>query len=108
MNQIRAFIDKIPWYIRNKYVITILLFLLFITLIPRHNLRSQWRLNKQLKVLEGKKDFYQNSLAQIKEDELALSENDRALEKFARENYYMKRDNEDVFIIAEKIIEPLD
>lgn len=101
MEQIKLFIERLPWIVKNKYVLTILLFLCFITLIPRHNLLSQWRLNKQLKVLEDKKKHYLTGIAQIKENELALTENERALEKFAREKYFMKRDNEDVFIIQE-------
>lgn len=79
-----------------------ILFILFITLIPRHNLLSQWRLNRQLDSLKEKKEFYADGIAQIKEDELALSEDERALEKFAREKYFMKRKNEDVFILYKK------
>jgi len=102
MEQLKSYLHKLPGILKNKYVLTILLFLLFITLIPRHNLLSQMRLKKQLNILEDKKEFYLTGISQIKEDELALTENDRALEKFAREKYFMKRDNEDVFILSER------
>jgi len=102
VERIKSFFEDLPWIVKNKYILTILLFLLFITLIPRHNLLSQWRLNKQLRSLEEKKEFYESGIAQIKEDELALTENDKALEKFAREKYFMKRKNEDVFILYRK------
>ena len=65
--------------------------------------RSQKRLNNksQIKDLEAQIEFYKNQSEADKEklDELQSNTND--LEKFARENYYMKKENEEIFIIEE-------
>jgi len=56
---------------------------------------------RQLHQLEQDKIFYEEK---IKEDNAKVEElksNPANLEKFAREQYLMKKDNEDIFIITE-------
>lgn len=57
---------------------------------------------RNLKQLEKDRVYY---LEQIKTDSARLQElrtNDKNLEKFAREQYLMKKDNEDIFIVIDK------
>ena len=57
---------------------------------------------RNLKQLERDRVYY---LEQIKTDSARLQElhtNDKNLEKFAREQYLMKKDNEDIFIVIDK------
>jgi len=59
-------------------------------------------LSKKIEKLEERKEFYQN---EISKDRKALNEinNDQEmLEKYARERFFMKKKNEDIFIIEEK------
>ena len=59
------------------------------------------KLNREYKQLLQEQEYYQQK---IKEDRKRINElktNDENLEKFAREQYLMKRDNEDIFIIVE-------
>ena len=56
----------------------------------------------QIKNLESQVEFYRKQ-AEIDRDKLdELQSNKEDLEKFARENYLMKKENEEVFIIKEK------
>lgn len=56
---------------------------------------------RELKDVKRQKEFYQE---EIKNDKIAIEElltDSSTLEKFAREKYLMKRDNEDIFLIVE-------
>jgi cell division protein FtsB len=67
--------------------------------LDRHDLVTQWRLQKTVDKLEEDKAFYSEKIEEAEQERLDLDIND---EKFAREQYYMKKSDEDVFIIVEK------
>jgi len=88
--------------LRNKFVLTILVFGVWIVLFDQNNMLDRFSDMKTLKKIEKEKDYYQNK---IKEDQKRIQEltSDKDdLEKFAREKYLMKKDNEDVFIVVEE------
>ena len=60
---------------------------------------SQYQYRQQLAKLEQERDFYQTETTKIKKDFAELSTDKTKLEKFGREKYFMKKDNEDLFII---------
>jgi cell division protein FtsB len=85
--------------IRNKYIITLIIFGVWMVFFDQNSFMAQRKTNKELNQLEARKKFYlkQNEILKIQRDELfGKVEN---LEKLAREKYYMKRDDEDVYII---------
>ena len=88
--------------LRNKFVLTILVFGVWIVLFDQNNMLDRFSNMKTLKKIEKKKDYYQNK---IKEDQKRIQEltSDKDdLEKFAREKYLMKKDNEVIFIVVEE------
>ena len=90
-----------PW-MRNKYAITILLFLVWIIFFSQNNLVDRFRMISDINQLEADKEYYKE---QINRDSTRLHElttNNENLEKFAREQYYMKKDDEDIFVIIEE------
>jgi cell division protein FtsB len=60
---------------------------------------TQVKRKKEVETLEEKKAFYQKQIATTRKQIEALDRDPAMLEKFAREKYYMKRDDEDVYII---------
>ena len=56
------------------------------------------KLNKEISELKERKDFLEN---QIQMDKKIISnlQNPDSLEKYAREKLYMKKENEEIFII---------
>ena len=102
-NLISGIHDKLPSVLRNKYLIAFFVFLVWIILFDSNNLIDRYHDLKNLKQLERDKEYYTN---RIEEDRRKLNElrTDRDnLEKFAREQYYMKKDDEDLFkIISEE------
>lgn len=55
-------------------------------------------LDKEINELESNKKYYQNEIAKDKKSIKTLK-NQHQIEKYAREKYYMKKENEDIYII---------
>ncbi|MBN2272814.1 MAG: septum formation initiator family protein [Bacteroidales bacterium] len=88
--------------LKNKYVLTLLIFFLWLLLFDQNNLVERRKLNREYEQLLQEKEYY---LKKIEEDRKRIQElktDDENLEKFAREQYLMKKDNEDLFIIVEE------
>ncbi len=89
-------------FIKNKFVITILVFVIWMSAIDRNSLIVQYKLHHELKDLRLMKAYY---ISEIDKDRLALhdiSTNAKTLEKFGRERYLMKKDNEDIFLVIKE------
>ena len=92
-------IDKVPEIFRNKYIITILIFIIWLVLLDSNNLVSRYKDMRELRRLRSDKEYY---LKKIETDQKKLRElktDDHNLEKFAREQYKMKSPDEDLYII---------
>lgn len=92
--------DRLPAWMKNRYVITVIVFLVWIILLDPNNLISRAREIRNLNRLEREKEYYTE---RIEEDRRKLNElrtSNENLEKYAREQYRMKRPDEDLFIIV--------
>jgi cell division protein DivIC len=89
---------KIFSILSNKYFIALAVFSVIILFTDHNNLFEQWDRKQELKELQARKAYYQEEIEKTKRELADLSTNPAALEKYAREKFYMKRDNEDVFI----------
>ena len=81
-------------------MISIIIFILLITVFDKNNLIEVWKLNQQLNELESQRDYYQQKITQ----DSTILENlkaDAVLERYAREHYLMKRQGETIYIIKE-------
>ena len=102
MDRIQDIIKKLPKPLRNKYLILFLLFILWVVFIDDYNLINQSKIKNTVDDLKIQKEFY---IKEIKSDstELYKLQNDPPeQERFAREKFLMKKENEDIFIIREK------
>jgi cell division protein FtsB len=91
--------DKIPPFLRNKYFLTLTIFIIWIVLLDTNNLVGRYRQISELQKLNKDKEYY---IRKIDEDRRKLNElktDDHNLEKFAREQYKMKKKNEDLYIV---------
>lgn len=89
-------------WLKNKFVLAAIVFTIWICFLDENNLLERLQSMKELRQLKADKAYYQKK---IEEDTKRLNElktdNDN-LEKFAREQYLMKKDNEDLFIIVKE------
>jgi len=93
------FIDRIPASFRNKYVLTILFFLIWIILLDSNNLISRFRDMRELSRLKTDREYYLNKIEEESRKLRELKTDNDNLEKFAREQYRMKKPDEDLYII---------
>lgn len=94
--------QRIPPIFRNKYAIALLAFLVWLIFFDRNNFISQVKLGRTLNDQRQQKGFYKS---EINKDSLAIQDilsDSLSLEKFAREKYLMKKDNEDIYLIVEE------
>jgi cell division protein DivIC len=92
-------LGRIPSWLRNKYFLSSAIFVVFITFFDDRDLVANYHHRQQLKELERSAQYYQAEIDRTK-NELSQLKNDAAtLEKYAREKFFMKRDNEDVFLV---------
>ncbi|MBP7274424.1 MAG: hypothetical protein KA974_11325 [Saprospiraceae bacterium] len=98
-NLFRPIISQIPSPIRNRYALTGIVFFLWMAFFDRHSIWTQLKLKHTLNKLHEDRALYEQRIAETEQERLAI-EADK--EKFAREQYYMHKENEDVFIIVEE------
>jgi len=94
-------IEKIPPFLRNKYVIVLIAALVWFVFFDQNNLVQQYRLSRQLKNLEQEKEYYKEQIAIDTLLIRKLTEDPSELERYAREKYLMKKKGEDIFIVPE-------
>jgi len=82
----------------NKYVLVLVLFFGYLVFFDNNNLIKRNSARKEIERLEQEHQLIQDEIKRNQELLNRLFTDTVFLEKFARERYYMKRDNEDVFI----------
>lgn len=87
--------------IKNKYFLASLAFVVWMLFFDRNDMASQLAYRNKVQKLEEEKDFYTKEITKAEKDLQELTTNPERLEKFARERYYMRRDNEDVYVIVD-------
>ncbi|HYC28819.1 MAG TPA: septum formation initiator family protein [Chitinophagaceae bacterium] len=92
-------LTKIPAFLRNKYLIATVLFVVFIVFFDDRDIISNFRHTRELKDLEKSQQYYQEEIAKTRQELKQLRTDAALLEKYAREKYLMKRDNEDLFLV---------
>jgi cell division protein FtsB len=85
----------------NKYIIVLLVYFVFLTFIVDHNLILRWETAQRIKVLEKEYEYFQKEIENNKLIMLKLQNDKAYLEKFAREEYHMKKKGEEIFVIKE-------
>ena len=83
---------------KNWFVIILIGFAIWMLFFDANSWFIHNELNNDIKALEDEKEYYKREIEKDKKAIKKLSTKD-GLEKFAREEYYMKRDNEEIFII---------
>jgi len=83
---------------KNLYIIAVLVFVVWMLFFDTHSYLLHRELNEEIEDLENEKKYYQNEMAKDEKAIKALSTKE-GIEKTARETYYMKKPNEEIYII---------
>ena len=93
--------SKIPPSLRNKYVLTVLGFLLLITVFDENSLTDWLESGMKLRRMKQEKAYYEQRLKTTTNTLQELRINNDSLEKIARERYGFHNPDEDVFVVVE-------
>lgn len=86
--------------LKNKFLIAGLIFLVWITFFDENNLISWARVKRNVKEQNRQINYYQNEIKIIDKKLNELNSNLDSLEEFAREQYFFKNSDEDIYIIT--------
>jgi len=92
--------SKFPFlkFLGNRYTIVFIVFAIWMLFLDNYSYVEHRVLNKEIQELEDNENYYIN---EIKKDSLKIKhlKNSNQIEKYAREKYFMKRENEDIYLI---------
>lgn len=91
------------FFLRNKFLLASAAFVVWMLFFDRNDVFTQMQRRSELNELKQSKQYFEKQIAENRQFSKDLQFNASAIEKYARENYLMKRDNEELFII-----EPLE
>jgi len=83
---------------KNVFILILFVFIIWMLFFDANSYLIHHELNSDIDALETEKEYYRKEIEKDKKDIKKLS-TEEGLEKFAREEYYMKRDSEEIFII---------
>lgn len=102
MQRLRDLFLALPWYFRNIFFLSAVFFIVWMLFFDENNWILQYQRHNELKKLKEKEKYYIEEIIKTDDQYRSLTTDKASQEKFARENYWMKKDNEDVFVIKEK------
>ncbi|MDD2346265.1 MAG: septum formation initiator family protein [Bacteroidales bacterium] len=87
-------------YLKNKYIIALLIFLGYMLFIDSNNFIRQYNMLHELNKVEKEREYYLNEIQENKSTTEDLLNDIEMLERYAREKFLMKREEEDIFLIV--------
>ena len=90
--------NKFVKFFTNRYVLILITFCVWMLFFDENSYLVHKEFNKEIEKLEVALDFYKKK---IKEDKKTIKnlQDSLEIERFAREQYLMKKENEDIYII---------
>ena len=95
-------LNFLPAWLKNKYFLSAGAFIAWMLFFDPKDVFTQSQHQRELKELQVSKAWYQMEIKKEAIEIEQLRTNPATIEKYARENYLMKRENEDIFLIPEK------
>jgi len=94
-------LTQLPAWLRNKFFIAFAAFTVWMLFFDEKDVFTMRHHRQELRDLQQSKKYYTDQVNKEKNELENLKNNPSTLEKYAREKYYMKRDNEDLFLMPE-------
>jgi len=93
-------LKKKKWFsiLTNMYVLVLTAFVIWMVFFDTNSLFIHMELRKQIKSLEKTQEFLKEEISKDRKIIEKLSD-PKEMEKFAREQYYLKKKEEEIFLI---------
>ena len=89
-------IASLPSWLTSKYFISFAAFCMVLLFLDRNDVFTQAERQKELRGLQQSKAYYTREISSERKELEGLKNNPATIEKYAREKYLMKRDNEEL------------
>ena len=93
------FLTHIPSWLKNKYLLTIGFFVIWMLFFDPKDILSYFERRDKLNELQSSELHLKKLIIESNQELSLLKNNAQSIEKYAREKYMMKKDNEDIFIV---------
>ena len=94
------FITHIPSWLKNKYLLTGSFFVIWMLFFDPKDILSDFERRSKLNELQNSEQHLKQLITESNTELNLLKNNAQSIEKYAREKYLMKKDNEDLFIVS--------
>lgn len=94
-------LSHIPAFLKNKYFLSITGLLVWMFFFDRNDFSAQLDRHSKLKELKTNTAYYENKIEAARAELEKRKTDPTAYERIAREKYYMKKDNEDLFLFEQ-------
>ena len=92
-------LTHIPAWLKNKYFLVGSFFVIWMVFFDMKDLASDFNRRSRLKELQKNERHLTREIADTRKELDLLKTNAQTIERYAREKYMMKKDNEDLFIV---------
>lgn len=92
-------LKRLPPFLRNRYILVICGFVVYIGFFDTHDLISQIGIRMEVSRITDEIEYLERDTENAKNQIYELTSDREELEKFAREQYRMKRENEEIFVL---------
>lgn len=86
----------------NKYLLTAVAFTVWMMYFDQNDYFSMRERKQELQGVKDNITYLNTEIAQMEKEHAAMISDPATLEKYAREHYYMKKDNEDLYVIEKQ------
>ncbi len=93
--------NKVFRLLTNKFLITGVVFAVWMLYFDQNDWFSMQRRKKELQDTRDNIAYLNKEIAQMEKDKEGMQSDPKVLEKYAREQFHMKRDTEDLYIIEQ-------
>jgi cell division protein DivIC len=95
-------VKKLLGFFANKFVLTIIVFGIWMLYFDENDYFMMQRRKHELQNVKDNIAYLNKEIAGMEHSRSAMISEPKELEKYAREKYFMKRDNEDLYIVEKK------
>ncbi|CAI8337763.1 MAG: Cell division protein FtsL [Formosa sp. Hel3_A1_48] len=90
---------------KNIFLLITVIFIFWMLFFDANSWLIHRELNSEIEALNVKKEFYKNEINSDKK-QIKILQNPEGVEKYAREKYTMKKENEDIYIVETDTLKP--
>jgi cell division protein FtsB len=94
-----TFLSRIPAFLKNKFFLASAGFVIWMLFFDRNDVFTQLQWKRDLAEMKAGKQYFLDRIQEDRKFSNDLQFNASAIEKYAREKYLMKRDNEELFLV---------